>query len=407
MIDKAISANVRMASSVPRAARVLFTVLSKLQHGQLDIVAPGGQRFSFPGALPGPDACIELADWDVCGDILRGGDIGFAEAFLTGRWITPDLTAVLTVAALNHAAFEQAIYGRWWVKLLYRLRHLIRSNTRSGSRRNIHAHYDLGNDFYQRWLDRSMTYSSGLFAGDLSRSLEDAQLAKYDRVLRLVNPKPGERILEIGCGWGGFSEYAARTRGCQVYAVTLSRRQLEYARERVRRASLAEKVTFEFRDYRDIQGQFDHVVSIEMYEAVGQRFWPLYFRTIRERLAPGGKAVVQGIAIADHLFARYRRGTDFIQQYIFPGGMLASPSVLRAQVVRAGLAIQSVHAFGLDYAETLKRWNLGFNQAWGEIQRMNGFDARFKRLWHFYLSYCEAGFRAGTTDVLQLELTHA
>jgi cyclopropane-fatty-acyl-phospholipid synthase len=343
----------------------------------------------------------------VCGDILRGGDIGFAEAFLTGRWITPDLTAVLTVAALNHAAFEQAIYGRWWVKLLYRLRHLIRSNTRSGSRRNIHAHYDLGNDFYQRWLDRSMTYSSGLFAGDLSRSLEDAQLAKYDRVLRLVNPKPGERILEIGCGWGGFSEYAARTRGCQVYAVTLSRRQLEYARERVRRASLAEKVTFEFRDYRDIQGQFDHVVSIEMYEAVGQRFWPLYFRTIRERLAPGGKAVVQGIAIADHLFARYRRGTDFIQQYIFPGGMLASPSVLRAQVVRAGLAIQSVHAFGLDYAETLKRWNLGFNQAWGEIQRMNGFDARFKRLWHFYLSYCEAGFRAGTTDVLQLELTHA
>jgi cyclopropane-fatty-acyl-phospholipid synthase len=407
MIDKAISTNVRLASSVPRAARVLFAVLSKLQQGRLDIVAPGGQRYSFPGALPGPDACIELADWDVCGDILRAGDIGFAEAFLTGRWITPDLTAVLTVAALNHAAFEQAIYGRWWVKLLYRLRHLVRSNTRSGSRRNIHAHYDLGNDFYQRWLDRSMTYSSGLFAGDLSRSLEDAQLAKYDRVLRLVNPKPGERILEIGCGWGGFAEYAARTRGCEVYGVTLSRRQLEYARERVRRASLAQKVTFEFRDYREIQGQFDHVVSIEMYEAVGQRFWPLYFRTIRERLAPGGKAVVQGIAIADQLFARYRRGTDFIQQYIFPGGMLASPAVLRAQVVRAGLAIQSVHAFGLDYAETLKRWNQGFSQAWGEIQRMKGFDARFKRLWHFYLSYCEAGFRAGTTDVLQLELTHA
>jgi len=407
MIDKAISTNIRLASSVPRSARVLFAVLSKLQHGRLDIIAPGGQRFSFPGALPGPDACIELVDWDVCGDILRGGDIGFAEAFLTGRWITPDLTAVLTVAALNHAAFEQAIYGRWWVKLLYRLRHLIRSNTRSGSRRNIHAHYDLGNDFYQHWLDRSMTYSSGLFAGDLSRSLEEAQLAKYDRVLRLVNPKPGERILEIGCGWGGFAEYAARSRGCEVYGVTLSRRQLEYARERVHRAGLAEKVTFEFRDYRDIQGQFDHVVSIEMYEAVGQRFWPLYFRTVRERLAPGGKAVVQGIAIADHLFARYRRGTDFIQQYIFPGGMLASPSVLRDQVVRAGLAIQSVHTFGLDYAETLKRWNQAFHQSWGEIQRMKGFDMRFKQLWHFYLSYCEAGFRAGTTDVLQLELTHA
>ena len=325
MTGKTLSVTLGAVGSVPRAARVLFSVLTKLRHGRLEMVAPGGQRFSFPGALPGPDACIELADWDVCRDILRAGDIGFAEAYLAGRWVTPDLTAVLSVAALNHGALEQAIYGGWWVELLYRLRHLIQSSTRAGSRRNIHAHYDLGNDFYRRWLDQTMTYSSGLFAGDLSRSLEDAQLAKYERILRLVNPKPGERILEIGCGWGGFAEYAARTRGCDVYGITVSRRQLEYARERVRRAGLAAKATLEYRDYRDIQGRFDHVVSIEMYEVVGERLWPLYFRTIRERLAPGGKAVLQGIAIADQLFARHRRGTDFIREYIFPGAMLASP----------------------------------------------------------------------------------
>ena len=407
MSGKALTVNLRAVGGVPRAARVLFSVLSKLRYGRLDVVAPGGQSFSFPGALPGPDACIELADWEVCRNILRAGDIGFAEAYLAGRWVTPDLTAALSVAALNHAALEQAIYGRWWVKLLYRLRHLIRFNTRAGSRRNIHAHYDLGNDFYRRWLDQTMTYSSGLFAGDFSRSLEDAQLAKYERVLRLLNPKPGERILEIGCGWGGFAEHAARTRGCDVYGITVSRRQLEYARERVRRAGLDAQVTLEFCDYRDIRGRFDHVVSIEMYEAVGERYWPVYFRTIRERLAPGGKAVVQGITIADQLFARYRRGTDFIQQYIFPGGMLASPAVLRGQAQRAGLTVQSVHAFGPDYAETLKRWNQQFHLCWDEIQQTAGFDARFKRLWHFYLSYCEAGFRAATTDVLQLEMTHA
>jgi len=406
MSDKAVSLNLRTVGIVPRPARVLFAILSRLRYGRLEIVAPGGQSFSFPGALPGPDASLKLNDWDVCGEILRSGDIGFAETYLAGRWVTPDLTAVLSLAALNTGALEDAIYGKFFGKLLYRLRHLLRMNTRAGSQRNIHAHYDLGNEFYARWLDRTMTYSAALFAGELERSLEDAQLAKYERILELIDPQPGRVILEIGCGWGGFAEYAARTRGCRVHGITISRRQLEFAQQRIRDAGLDERVTLEFRDYRDVQGSYDHVVSIEMYEAVGERFWPVYFRTLRERLKPGGRAVIQAITIADERFERYRHSTDFIQQFIFPGGMLASPSVLHAQAGRSGLAVRSTHAFGLDYAETLRLWNQRFNQAWSEFQPL-GFDARFKRLWNFYLSYCEAGFRSRSTDVLQVEMSHA
>jgi cyclopropane-fatty-acyl-phospholipid synthase len=405
MNDKAWSLTARQGP-LPRAARVLLAVLSRLRYGRLELLGPDGRSFSFPGALPGPDAEIHLEDWEVASDLLRSGDIGFAEAYLQGRWHAPDLTAVLTLAGLNHGALEQAIYGRRWSALLFRLRHLVRANTRAGARRNIHAHYDLGNDFYQRWLDQTMTYSSALFGGDWSRSLEDAQTAKYERILRLVNPRPGERMLEIGCGWGGFAEYAARTRGCRVHGITVSRRQLGWAQERIRRAGLDALVTLEFRDYRDLEGEFDHVVSIEMYEAVGERYWPVYFDTIARCLKRGGRAVVQAIVIADELFHRYRRGTDFIQQYIFPGGMLASPTVFAGHAQSAGLELRTRHHFGADYAETLQRWQQGFNQAWPEIQAP-GFDARFKRLWNFYLSYCEAGFRAGTTDVMQVEMSHA
>jgi len=404
--NRTLALNLRTTGAVPRPARALFAILSRLRYGRVEIVVPGGQRFSFPGALPGPDAALELQDWQVCGEILRRGDIGFAETYLAGRWTTPDLTAVLSVAAMNNGALEEAVYGELWSKVFYRLRHLLRVNTRSGSQRNIHAHYDLGNDFYRRWLDATMTYSAALFSGDTTRSLEDAQVAKYERILTLLDPRPNSRILEIGCGWGGFAEYAARTRGCSVHGITISRRQLELARRRIDAAGLGERVALEFCDYRDLQGCYDHVVSIEMYEAVGERFWPVYFRTLRERLKPGGRAVVQAITIADARFDRYRSSTDFIQQFIFPGGMLASPSVLRAQAERAGLAVHSTHAFGLDYAETLRRWNQRFNRAWREIQA-DGFDERFKRLWNFYLSYCEAGFRSRSTDVLQVEMTHA
>jgi len=406
MSARTLPFELRAAERMPRAARVLFSVLSRLQHGRLEIVGPGGQRFCFPGGLPGPDARLELRDWEVCSRILLAGDIGFAEAYLDGRWVTPDLTALLTLAAVNRRVLEGAVHGRWWGGLLYRLRHLLRANTRAGSRRNIQAHYDLGNRFYQGWLDPSMTYSAALFAGDHSRSLEQAQFAKYERILARLDARPGERILEIGCGWGGFAEYAARTRGCRVHGITVSSAQLEFAQQRILLAGLAQHVSLSLCDYRDARGRFDHVVSIEMVEAVGLRYWPVYFNTLAQRLAPGGKAILQAIVIDEDLFERYRRGTDFIQQYVFPGGMLASPAVLERHALSAGLRVRDRYAFGADYAETLQRWSHAFDQAWPRLEG-GARDARFKRLWNFYLAYCEAGFRAGTTDVLHLEMTHA
>jgi cyclopropane-fatty-acyl-phospholipid synthase len=406
MTDKAVPLILSRAGQPPRAARLLFALLRNLAHGRLDVVSPAGERLEFVGAQSGPEARLQLQDWDVCAQIVRSGDIGFAECWMEGRWNTPDLAALLTLAAINHAALEQAVYGRWWGRVADVLRQLARTNTRWQAKRNIHAHYDLGNEFYARWLDRSMTYSSALFEGDLTRSLEQAQVSKYERILQRLDPRPGETILEIGCGWGGFAEHAARTRGCRVHGVTISRRQLEYAAARLERAGLAGRVRLTFTDYRDLAGQYDHIVSIEMIEAVGERYWPRYFQTLAQRLRPGGRAVIQAITIDDALFARYRRGTDFIRRYIFPGGMLASPSVLRAQAQRAGLAVTDAYAFGPDYAETLKRWRASFEQTWPAL-RGGGFDERFRRLWSFYLAYCEAGFRAGTTDVYQMELSHA
>jgi cyclopropane-fatty-acyl-phospholipid synthase len=406
MTDKAVPLILREARRPPRAAQLLFNLLRKLARGRLELVTPAGERLEFAGAQPGPAARLELRDWEVCGQIVRSGDIGFAECWMAGRWNTPDLTALLTLAAVNHAALEEAVYGQWWGRIADLLRQLARTNTRWQARRNIHAHYDLGNEFYARWLDPSMTYSSALFEGDLGRSLEQAQTAKYERILQRLDARPGETILEIGCGWGGFAEHAARTRGCRVHGVTISRRQLEYATARIERAGLAGRVQLTFTDYRDIAGQYDHIVSVEMIEAVGERYWPCYFETLAQRLRPGGRAVIQAITIDDALFARYRGGTDFIRRYIFPGGMLASPSAFREQARRAGLALTDAYAFGPDYAETLKRWLASFERSWPAL-RGAGFDERFRRLWSFYLAYCEAGFRAGTTDVYQMELCHA
>ncbi len=406
MTEKTLPAPLVRAAAMPRSAKVLFAILARVRHGSIELTVPGGEKFAFPGAAPGPDAALRLHDWDVCGDILRSGDIGFAEAYLQGRWSTPDLAALLTVAALNQPVLEEALYGQWWGKLLYRLRHLLRANTRAGARRNIHAHYDLGNDFYSLWLDPSMTYSAALFGGYPDLTLEQAQRAKYDRILSRLGVQPGHTVLEIGCGWGGFAEHGARARGCSVHGITVSRRQLEFARKRMEAAGLGKQVSLDFCDYRDVRGRYDHIVSIEMYEAVGMRYWPAYFRTLHDRLAPGGTVALQAITIADERFERYRRGTDFIQQYIFPGGMLASPGEIGRQARRAGLAVRRTFAFGIDYAETLRRWSEAFNAAWPQLASM-GYDHRFRRLWNFYLAYCEAGFRAGSTDVLQIELTHA
>lgn len=393
------------AGGMPRASRVLLSLLSRIRCGSLTLTTPEGISFSFQGELPGPAACLDVLDWGACGAILQRGDIGFAEAYINRLWETDDLVGLITLALCNRDAVEKAIYGHWWGRVLYRLRRFLRANTRRGSRRNVEAHYDLGNAFYRLWLDGSMTYSAAILANDPARSLEAGQIAKYERVLERLDARPGDRILEIGCGWGGFSAYAASTRGCTVHGVTLSHEQLDWARSRARREGLEERTRFELRDYRDITDTYDHVVSLEMYEAVGERYWPAYFRTIRQRLQRGGKGLIQAITIDDRLFDRYRRGTDFIQHYVFPGGMLASPTVLRREIERAGLRIADAFGFGDDYAETLRRWRVRFNRAIPDVRAL-GFDQRFVRLWTFYLAYCEAGFRARSTDVFQLELNH-
>ena len=393
----------RFSVEVPASGRLLLSLLAKLHQGCLDLRAPGGQVFNFAGELPGPAATIQLRDWKVIGDVMRSGDVAFAKAYLDGRWQTPDLTALLELVAVNRGVLERLIHGSWWGRLIYRLRHLRRANTRNQAKDNIQAHYDLGNDFYRSWLDRTMTYSAGLFEGDSTRSLEQAQEAKYERILRRLNVRAFDHILEIGCGWGGFAEYAARTRGCRVTGITISPAQLEFARRRIATARLSHFVEIALTDYRDVQGDFDYIVSIEMFEAVGEKFWPEYFSVLRNRLKPGGRALIQTITIAEELFSRYRKSTDFIQQFIFPGGMLPSLGVFRKMALRAGLTVRDEHRFGIDYAETLKHWRTRF-LAVSQDLRVLGFDARFEKLWNFYLTYCEAGFRATSTDVMQLEL---
>ncbi len=387
-------------------ARLLLQMLARLRHGSLRLQTPDGETLVFNGAGGGPAADLVLRDWGVCAELLRGGDVAFADAYLDGRWESGDLASLLLLAAINERALEQAIHGSWWMRAALKLRHALNANTRRGSRRNIEAHYDLGNDFFRLWLDPGMTYSAAVFAGDPRLPLEQAQQAKYERVLQRLGAKPGDRILEIGCGWGAFAEHAAASRGCRVHGVTLSPSQLAYARERIERRGLGHLATFELRDYRDLAGAYDHIVSIEMFEAVGERWWRAYFEKLAGLLSPGGRAVVQVITIADGLFPQYRRGCDFIQQRVFPGGMLPSQSGFRRGAGSAGLLVENAFAFGPDYAETLRRWARAFQERAAEVREL-GYDERFLRLWRFHLAYCEAGFRAGRTNVFHFELIHA
>jgi cyclopropane-fatty-acyl-phospholipid synthase len=404
-LDSPYSSGARR-TSLPATARILFTLLERMDFGALTLTTPDGitRRFGPGGSVGALDGEVDLTlrDWKLCGDVLTGGDVAFAEAFMDDRWQTSDLTALLTLIALNQRALEVAFYGRWWRQLVFRAKHLLRSNTKRRARRNVVAHYDLGNDFYKLWLDPTMSYSSALFGGDLSRSLASAQEAKYERILRQLAAKDGANLLEIGCGWGGFAECAARA-GNRVTAVSLSDAQTAYASERVAGAGLRPRVEFQIRDYRDLAGTFDGIASIEMFEAVGERYWPAFFRTLREALKPGARACVQTITIANDRFQQYRQTSDFIQQYIFPGGMLASPEVFEMHVDAAGLKVDGVHRFGHDYAETLKRWLAAFDANVDKV-RAQDFDNRFIRCWRFYLAYCAAGFASETTDVAQYTL---
>ena len=385
--------------AMPPQARIVVQMLRRLEHGALRLTCPDGSVLHFgDGSAP---VSLKLNNWEPCHAALKSGDIGFAESFIAGDWQTDDLTALLQLLVRNRTALEDAIYGSWWGGLLYRIRHLFNRNSKSGSRRNIHAHYDIGNAFYRLWLDPSMTYSSALFA-EPTMTLQQAQHAKYARILEQLQLKAGERILEIGCGWGGFAELATK-QGMQLTGLTLSTEQLEFAQQRLQDAGLAQQADLRLQDYRDADGEFDGIASIEMFEAVGEQYWDSYFECVAQRLKRGGRACIQTITIDDKLFDRYRKGSDFIQQYIFPGGMLPSPQVFRAYAQRHGLDVADELAFGLDYARTLADWHLAFNGVLPEV-REQGFDERFIRTWQFYLAYCEAGFRERNIDLYQFTL---
>jgi len=395
----------RSSTSIPAAARFVMRLLTRLSIGTLEVRLPDGHTQRFGRGEP--CAHITLSNWNVCRAVLKSGDIGFAESYIANDWHSDDLCALIDLMVRNRTLIEEVIYGSWWGRLLYRIKHLRHRNTRGGSKRNIHAHYDIGNAFYQLWLDDTMTYSSALYEAPAEHeSLADAQRAKYRRMLEQLKLAPGGQVLEIGCGWGGFAEFAVREAAVNVTGVTLSTEQLAYAQQRMANAGLSPHADLRLQDYRDITGQFDAIVSIEMFEAVGEAFWPSYFTCLKRSLKKGGRACVQTITIADPLFERYRRSSDFIQQYVFPGGMLPSPSVFHAQARRAGLRVVEQLAFGQDYARTLRAWRLAFRARLSEV-REQGFDERFIRIWDFYLCYCEAAFANANTDVMQFTLEHA
>jgi cyclopropane-fatty-acyl-phospholipid synthase len=385
---------------MPAAARAVFALLERMRIGRLSVITPAGHALHFGSGEP--HAQIRLTNWNVFGASLSRGDIGFAQTWIAGDWQTDSLATLLQVLVANRDVIESALYGSWWGQALYRIKHLLNRNSRSGSKRNIHAHYDLGNPFYATWLDPSMTYSSALFGADPARPLHDAQTAKYRRILDQLALPPGSTVLEIGCGWGGFAELAARD-GLHVTGLTLSTEQHAWAHKRLADAGLADRARFVLQDYRDERNRYDGIVSIEMFEAVGERYWPAYFQTLRRCLKPGGHAVVQTITIDDPLFERYRRGTDFIQQYIFPGGCLPSPGEFRKQAQAAGLQVVDELNFGADYAETLRRWRESFMSQLDTVRTLQ-FDDRFIRLWSFYLAYCEAAFDEASIDVVQFTL---
>jgi cyclopropane-fatty-acyl-phospholipid synthase len=379
--------------------RALLTRLDAATHGHLRLTTPDGRAHDFGGAQPGPRAAITLHDWAAARDWAARGDIGFADTYRAGRWETPDLEAAAAFFLANDAALGGAVTGRWRARAGAILTHALRPNTPAGARRNIPAHYDLGNDFYTQWLDPTMTYSAALFT-DPQEPLEAAQARKYDRILARTGITSG-RVLEVGCGWGGFADRATARGDYALRGITLSPAQAAYARAR-----LGQRADIALTDYREQGGRWDAVVSIEMFEAVGARYWPTYFQKLSSLLQRGGRAVVQTITIREADFADYRRNTDFVRHFIFPGGMLPSAARFEAEASKAGLAVRDRFAFGQDYARTLRAWLGRFDAAGPALDAM-GFDAPFRRLWRFYLAACAAGFAAGRTDVVQVELAHA
>jgi cyclopropane-fatty-acyl-phospholipid synthase len=396
------TAGFALPRNAPATARTMLQMLQRLRHGSLTLQLPDGsiQRF---GDGQGPAASLSLHNWNMCGATLKSGDIGFAETYIARDWHTPDLTALLRLLITNRRDIEDMVYGSWLGRLVYRARHLLNRNSKTNSRKNIHAHYDLGNAFYELWLDDTMNYSSAWFETP-EQSMGDAQRAKVRRALAMAGVKPGDRVLEIGCGWGALAEMATTEFQASVTGVTLSTEQLAFANQRMERLGTSAQADLRLQDYRDIQdGPFDAICSIEMIEAVGREYWPTYFASVAKLLKPGGQACIQSIVIDDALFERYIRSTDFIQQYVFPGGCLPSPERFRAEAERAGLQVVDQFAFGADYARTLQLWRDAFLHQRERVLQL-GFDERFMHIWEFYLAYCEAAFAERNIDVMQFTL---
>jgi cyclopropane-fatty-acyl-phospholipid synthase len=390
----------RDTKDLPFFVRKALGFAAGLQRGSLDVALPDGRRFVFRAAEDGPAAVLFIRDFRFARRFAGGGDIGMGESYFMGEWDSPDVTEFIRLFAVNAQMIQNLLVDRPIARWVQQFRHWLNKNTKKRARKNIHAHYDLGNRFYESWLDQTMTYSSGIFEpGD--NDLSTAQLRKYRSLASKIDLRPEHHLLEIGCGWGGFAEFAARDIGCRVTGLTISQEQFDFAKQRIAAAGLADLVTLKLQDYRDEKGAYDRIASIEMFEAVGEAYWPTYFRQIDQRLKPGGSAGIQVIMIQDQFFESYRREIDFIRRYVFPGGMLPSPTALANVTTRAGLTLKTETIFGLDYAHTLAQWRDRFREAWPTLTPL-GFDERFRRLWEYYLSYCEAGFRAGTIDVRQL-----
>ena len=376
--------------------------MDRIKIGHFVLHLPNGEVRNYHGKTEGRKGELIILDYAAISKIFSSGDIGLAEAYRDGMIDSPDMTSLLLLCIENQNAFETIFRGNFFGMIYYRLRHLFRGNSRKGSKKNIEAHYDLGNSFYKLWLDPTMTYSSAMFKNK-DESLEQAQKNKYQRIIDTINPKSTDHILEVGCGWGGFATMAAIQTGCKVTCLTLSQEQYQYATDLVRKMGLENQVNIKICDYRDEKDSYDHVVSIEMIEAVGEEYWEQYFNMIESKLRPGGKAMLQSIYIIDDLFDDYRKSTDFIQQYIFPGGMVLAPQVFEKYSIKNNLEIKDFYKFGLDYAQTLNLWRKEFKEKYAEVREI-GFDESFLKIWDFYYTYCEAGFLSRRIDVAQIVL---
>jgi cyclopropane-fatty-acyl-phospholipid synthase len=393
--------NARTAlAELPRMVQLALGFASRLRRGTLDVTLLDGRVMRFGGAEPGPAAQMILHSYGFASKLINNGDIGIAEAYLRGDWDTPDLTQFLYLFCVNHELIQSMLANKPLVRFVQTVRHWFNRNTKRQARRNIYAHYDIGNAFYSAWLDSSMTYSSALYEDD-TPDLTAAQTNKYRRLAEAIDLRPGQKVLEIGCGWGGFAEFVAKTFNAKVVGLTISKEQRDFAQKRIQAAGLNDNVEIRLQDYRDERDRYDRIASIEMIEAVGEEFWPKYFSQVRDRLLPGGLAGIQAITIQDSMFQSYRREVDFIQRYVFPGGMLPSPQVLKALGERFGVPVIRERIFGQDYAKTLATWRNNFRAAWPNLKPL-GFDERFRRLWEYYLAYCEAGFLSGNIDVRQV-----